>query len=155
VLGDLLHARAAQRPATLEPLRAWREARATLECWLVRGNHDDSAGDPPADLHIEVVDEPHQLGPFALCHAPGGPEGLTGYRLAGHLHPAVRLYGRAHDSARLPCFRVGPHETVLPAFGDFTGCAVVPRGVPGERLYAVAGARVFPIPAGTGVGLPL
>jgi len=157
VLGDLLHARAAQRPATLEPLRHWRRAHDALEVWLVRGNHDAAAGDPPADLRIEGVDEPCRLGPFALCHEPRGGAAVgrqPGYRLAGHLHPAVRLHGRARDSARLPCFRVGPHEAVLPAFGDFTGCAEVPRGIPGERLYAVAGARVFAIPAGAGATRP-
>jgi hypothetical protein len=36
----------------------------------VRGNHDKHAGDPAATLDIELVDEPHQVGPFAFCHHP-------------------------------------------------------------------------------------
>jgi DNA ligase-associated metallophosphoesterase len=152
VLGDLLHARAAQAPSTLDALRAWRDARRGLRCVLVRGNHDDRAGDPPAALGIDVVDAPSPLGPFTLCHEPGGGDQAGGYRLAGHVHPAVRLRGRAGDSVRLPCFAVGPRETVLPAFGDFTGgWTVSPRGA-AARLYAIAGARVFEVPRALGVG---
>ena len=152
VLGDLLHARPAQAPRTLDALRAWRRARAALHCVLVRGNHDDRAGDPPAELGIEVVDAPSRLGPFELCHEPAGAlapsgDGEPGYRLAGHVHPAVRLQGRAGDSVRLPCFALGAREAVLPAFGEFTGGWTLPRG--GEaRLYAIAGARVFEVPRG-------
>jgi DNA ligase-associated metallophosphoesterase len=149
VLGDLLHARPAQAAATLGPLRAWRRARAGLHCVLVRGNHDDRAGDPPADLGIETVDAPSPLGPFALCHEPAGsvdPAAAGGYRLAGHQHPAVRLTGRAGAALRLPCFRVGTAEAVLPAFGDFTGAATIARGA-GERVFAIAGDAVLEVPA--------
>lgn len=163
VLGDLLHARPAQAPATVDALRAWRRGHAQLHCVLVRGNHDDRAGDPPADLDIEVVDAPAALGPFVLCHEPGEgapwddtsgyntPRDTTpgpGYRLAGHLHPAVRLHGRGRDSARLPCFSVGRTQAVLPAFGDFTGSASVSPAVP-QRLFAIAGDRVFEVPRAT------
>jgi DNA ligase-associated metallophosphoesterase len=153
VLGDLLHARQAREPGTLEPLRAWRRARQALHCVLVRGNHDDRAGDPPSDLGIEVMAAPAPLGPFALCHEPAGqaPGATPGYRLAGHLHPAVRLSGRAGGSLRLRCFVVGPAEMVLPAFGEFTGAVTVVHG-PGERLFAVAGDRVVEVPARTGAG---
>lgn len=159
VLGDLLHAWPAQAPATISALRAWRSERVGLHCVLVRGNHDDHAGDPPAELGIEVVDAPTALGPFALCHEPiddaAGPgfggawSSEHGYRLAGHLHPAVRLHGRSGDSARLPCFSVGLRQTVLPAFGDFTGSAIVSRGAP-QRLFAIVGDRVFEVPRTTG-----
>jgi len=163
VLGDLLHARPAQQPATVDALRAWRRARPGLHCVLVRGNHDDRAGDPPADLGIETVDADTRLGPFRLCHEPDscGPPAAgaavdavvddvtepAGYRLAGHQHPAVRLHGRAGDSVRLPCFRVGTAQAVLPAFGEFTGGWTVSRSG-ADRLYAIAGARVFEVPRG-------
>lgn len=143
VLGDLLHARWALEPATLDPLRNWRDAHRHLACLLIRGNHDDHAGDPPADLDIQTVDAPWRLGPFALCHEPMQVE--DAYALAGHTHPAVRLNGRGGDSLRLPCFRFGPTGAVLPAFGDFTGGMLFEPN-PGERLFAIAQERVFELP---------
>lgn len=57
-LGDFLHAAAARTPAILQALAAWRLRHADVSMTLVRGNHDSCAGDPPAQLQIEVVDEP-------------------------------------------------------------------------------------------------
>jgi len=146
VLGDLLHARQALAGETMSLLRAWRDRHAGLEVVLVRGNHDQSAGDPPARLGIRLVDEPWRCGPFECRHAPGGGPG-DGYALAGHLHPVVRLRGRADPSLRIPCFRLGRREGVLPAFGDFTGGVPIARR-PGDRVFAIAGAHVVEIPTG-------
>jgi metallophosphoesterase superfamily enzyme len=110
---------------------------------LVRGNHDDKAGDPPADWGVDVVAEPHPLAPFLACHLPVSPP--SGYALCGHVHPGVWLQG-TDESARLPCFVLGPRRAILPAFGGFTGLALV-RAAPGERLVAVAGTRLFALPA--------
>lgn len=80
VLGDLLHARAAQSEAVMGPLAAWRARHATLEMLLLRGNHDSHAGDPPPQLDIEVVDAPARLGPFCLQHEPRHEWTLHGQR---------------------------------------------------------------------------
>src|SRR5690349_18536391 len=88
VLGDFLHsAHAHAAPGTLAVLAGWRERHAALDLVLVRGNHDDRAGDPPAALGIDVVDEPRLEGGLALCHHP--QPHATRYALAGHLHPCV------------------------------------------------------------------
>lgn len=158
ILGDLLHARAAQSDAVIGPLAAWMRLRPRLRLSLVRGNHDERAGDPPAALGIDLMDAPHRLGPFCLCHEPadaqaGLPQAAAdaalphpqGYRLAGHQHPAVRLSGRASRPIRLPCFRVGQAQTVLPAFGEFTGSATVTPQA-GETLLAIATDRIFALP---------
>lgn len=143
VLGDLLHAAAAQQPGVLDPLRYWRGQHAALDCLLVRGNHDSHAGDPPPDLRFGIVDEPHPLGPFAACHHPRQvPDRLA---LAGHVHPAITLHGRARERQRLPCFALLPGCLVLPAFGAFTGTTT--RGLPeGARCYPVGGGRVWAAP---------
>lgn len=149
-LGDLLHAPQGVTPALLARLRAWRHGHAAVAMQLVRGNHDRRAGDPPSDLGIEVVDEPHQVGPFAACHHPQVIEGR--FVLAGHLHPAVTLQGPARDRLRLPCFCVeeataqspGQGLAVLPAFGAFTGTWVV-APTPGRQVYAAGGGAVWPV----------
>ena len=141
-LGDLLHSAQARAPATLQALAQWREQHASLELLLVRGNHDDRAGDPPPSLGVHAVDEPLQLGGLALCHQPAPRDGA--YVLAGHLHPCVVLAGRAHQRLRLPCFHFGPRVGVLPAFGEFTGMHALRPG-PDDRVFVVTGEAVRPL----------
>ena len=142
-LGDFLHAREAHSPALLHALHAWRAAHATVAMTLVRGNHDSHAGDPPASLAIEMVDEPLGIGPFAACHHPQHLSGAL--VLAGHWHPSVTLAaGGAHDRLRLPCFWHEPGLLVLPAFGAFTGLGSIDSTAAGHA-YAVAEGRVWPL----------
>lgn len=143
ILGDFLHAREAHAPATLAALARWRGRHATLDIVLVEGNHDLSAGRPPNELNIEVVPEPWRVDALAFCHHPQFVLGAA--VLAGHLHPAVRLYGRADDSVRLPCFWLRDGLAVLPAFGAFTGGARFGRE-PGDRVVALAESRLYEIP---------
>jgi DNA ligase-associated metallophosphoesterase len=141
-LGDYLHAREGRAPGTLRALAAWREAHPELSVLLIRGNHDRHAGDPPLELGIVSLDPPIVDLPFVLAHYPDPSS--SGYVLAGHLHPAVRLAGRGRQRARLPCFWFREHVAVLPSFGDFTGSADVwPE--PGERVFVVAEDRVLEI----------
>ena len=144
-LGDLLHSRHAHAPATLAAFAAWRERRPQLELLLVRGNHDDQAGDPPPNWGVHCVDEPHVLPAaprLALCHHPRPQPG--GGVLAGHLHPCISI-GRGIDRLRLPCFHVGAGVVVLPAFGAFTGMHPIER-VPGDRVFLVADNGVHELP---------
>ncbi len=144
-LGDFLHSPKAHAAATLAAVARWRAAHATLPLVLVRGNHDDRAGDPPAELGFEVVDEPLRDGALALCHHPEPVDGA--YVIAGHLHPCVSVHGRARERLRLPCFHVGERVAVLPAFGSFTGMHPV-RRAEGDRVFAVADDAVRELPAG-------
>jgi DNA ligase-associated metallophosphoesterase len=144
LLGDLFHAPASFAPATVAAVAAWRQCVSGCEVILVRGNHDRRAGDPPAALGIDCAAEPLAVPPFALRHHPAETPGL--YTLAGHVHPAVRLAGPGRQRLRLPCFLFGERVGVLPAFGPFTGTAVVtPR--PGDRVFAVADGAVVEVPA--------
>jgi uncharacterized protein len=151
-LGDFLHSRRSHAPDTLHALQRWRAKHSELELTLVRGNHDDRAGDPPASLGITVVDEPLPLGAFALCHHPQAIAGK--YVLAGHWHPCISVSGRAFERLRLPCFWFGDDSGalpdnavgVLPAFGSFTGMhRIEPRA--GDRIFPVADDVVRAIPA--------
>ncbi len=150
-LGDFLHSRRSHAAGTLATLQAWRDAHPALRLVLVRGNHDDRAGDPPASLGFEVVDEPLLRGPFAFCHHPRPVAGA--YVLAGHWHPCISIAGRAFERLRLPCFWLGDdtgqlpgHAVgVLPAFGNFTGMhRIEPRA--GDRIFPVAGDVVRAMP---------
>lgn len=141
-LGDLLHARQAHSASLAEALAVWRARHEPVAMHLVRGNHDDRAGDPPAHWRIAAVDEPFEVDGWALCHHPRAVPGR--YALAGHLHPAAWV-GQGPDRLRLPCFHLGAQVGVLPAFGAFTGMHPV-RPLPGERLYVVAQDVVRALP---------
>ena len=143
LLGDFLHAAQARTPQVLGALADWRARHAGLAMTLVRGNHDSRAGDPPPELGIDVVDEPHLIGPFACCHHPR--RHATHYVLAGHLHPVCSLQGAGRDRLRLPCFVADAGQALLPAFGEFTG-GLRMEAAPGRRLYAIGDAQVWPLP---------
>ena len=141
-LGDILHARAGRAAATLAALEQWRFRHGRIEMVLVRGNHDREAGDPPAALGIECVDEPMIEAPFVFAHHPA--ESTFGYVIAGHVHPGITLWGRARMRERLPCFWFGRATAVLPAFGEFTGSAQV-TPTAGDGVYVIAGDDVLSI----------
>lgn len=143
-LGDLFHAREAPAPTTVAALCEWRERYAALELVLIEGNHDRAAGAPPAALRIRGEREPWRVDDFAFRHYPNFVP--SAHAFAGHLHPAVRLHGRADDSVRLPSFWLRDGLMVLPAFGSFTGGAYIDREE-GDRVVAVAEDRVFELRA--------
>ncbi|MFK3970318.1 ligase-associated DNA damage response endonuclease PdeM [Pseudomonas sp. NPDC087358] len=141
-LGDFLHAPESHAAATLAALQAWRERHPSLAITLIRGNHDKRAGDPPGELRIEVVPEPLLLGPFALQHEPDPHP--SHYVLAGHVHPAYRLYGKGRQRLRLPCFYLQQDVCLLPAFGAFTGGMNIERQE-NSRVYVVGEGAVWEV----------
>ena len=164
VLGDLLHAPAAQAPLVVDALASWRSTHPQMRVLLVRGNHDDRAGDPPPHCGIEVVDDPFLFAGLALRHAPPGPSGdmasdafagnrsaaepvspQPGSSIAGHLHPVATLASGA-DRVRLPCFFIERECLVLPAFGEFTGGWAVESSA-GVQVYLTDGQQVHRLPA--------
>lgn len=142
-LGDFLHAKESHAPRTLALLEQWRARHAELKLTLIRGNHDLRAGDPPAQLRIEVVAEPLLMAPFALQHEPVPHP--THHVLAGHVHPTYRLQGRGRQSVRAPCFSLGERISLLPAFGAFTGGMNIDAGASTHRIYLVADGAVWPL----------
>jgi DNA ligase-associated metallophosphoesterase len=138
-LGDFLHAKASKAPSTEARFGAWRETHRHLDLVLVRGNHDAHAGDPCAQWRIECIDEGASFGPFIANHHPQPASG--GYVLAGHIHPGVRLSDEG-GSFKLPCFWFSRKVGVLPAFGAFTGTAIV-RPREGDLVYVIAEGEVL------------
>jgi DNA ligase-associated metallophosphoesterase len=141
-LGDFLHAKEGRSPETLRTINEWRDRRSSIEMILVRGNHDARAGDPPKDLRIRCESGRMTESPFVFAHHPARSD--DGYVVAGHIHPAVRLHGEAKQASRLPCFWFGTETAVLPAFGEFTGLAVV-SPVEGDRVWVVVEGSVVSV----------
>ena len=123
VLGDFLHVRLARTASVIDALHAWRLTWPSLTCVLVRGNHDDRAGDSPERLGFDIHDEPWLLDGVACMHVTVSDRAGRGALRPGrpYLHPVSVIQGRGRDQLRLPCFDMGPRVGVLPAFGAFTG----------------------------------
>ncbi len=78
------------------------------------------------------------------CSTTSRDRARRGYALAGHIHPAVRLSASGEASLRLPCFWFAARCGVLPAFGAFTGSAVVrPRA--GDQVFVIAEREVLQV----------
>jgi DNA ligase-associated metallophosphoesterase len=141
ILGDFFHARAGRTDAIADAAQAWRDALGDVEIVLIRGNHDRSAGDPPASLRFEFANNGMTLGPFSLRHEP--EPSTTGYALAGHLHPAVRLEDPVTGQVlKAACYWFGASCGVVPAFGGFTGTAII-RPARGDRVIALLGGAAI------------
>jgi DNA ligase-associated metallophosphoesterase len=142
LLGDVLHAKHGRADHVLQQVAAWRSTHSHRHFMIVRGNHDLRAGDPPDDWRMDCVDAPAMLAPFVLCHEPC--ESDAGTVLCGHVHPAFKLWGKGGMSATLPCFVIGARRMILPAFGSFTGNALV-KPAEGERIAVIADDEVIAI----------
>ncbi len=143
ILGDFFHAAAGRADRTMATIESWIAERRQLEIVIVRGNHDEQAGDPPRDWGcrcVNVLIEP----PFVFQHHP--TESPHGYALAGHLHPSVYIADRHGAGLTAPCFWFTAAYGVLPALGRFTGRAVIDRQAE-DRVFAVCGERVHEVPA--------
>lgn len=140
-LGDFLHA-PKTASSSLAAMREWRLRHSGLDLTLVRGNHDLHAGDPPAEMEMQIADEPQVDEPFAFCHHPDVDNDR--YVLAGHVHPAY-LLARRNESYRLPCFVIGQRRAILPSFGAFTGAFTIAQQVD-ETIFVIADDTVIAIP---------
>ncbi|MFN0276524.1 MAG: ligase-associated DNA damage response endonuclease PdeM [Chitinophagales bacterium] len=109
---------------------------------LVHGNHDVFDNDVYEQLGIELCGMNLTLGRFQLSHEPlKKPSSLN---ICGHIHPAVRLRGKARQSLYLPCFYFSGLHLVLPSFGEFTGSkAIVAKKA--DKIYAIADQKVIEV----------
>lgn len=139
LLGDLFHSNYNLVWEEWEGLLAQFE-HVSFE--LVPGNHDVLADEMYQQsrmlIHPTVLDE----GPFRFTHEPLETIPIGVYNLCGHIHPGVRLHGHGRQSLRLPCFYFGKQQGVLPAFGSFTGLAMMSVNH-GDQVFGIAEAEVI------------
>lgn len=140
LLGDLFHS---HYNAGWETVCRLRAAYPAVDWVLVEGNHDVL---PAAHYHeagIQRVTGSLDQGAISLRHEPPDTPGYGAtYTLCGHLHPAVRLRGKARQRLKVDCFWAGSKQLVLPAFGSFTGGQVI-EPAKGDRIFAVVGDSIL------------
>ena len=140
ILGDMVHARSGLTEEVVEAVRGWLES-FPAKVTLILGNHDRSAGRLPDEWRLEQRPEPFTVNGLTLKHSPtADPLADTSAAVQGHIHPVLNLRSRT-DALRLPCFVLENDQLTLPAFGSFTGGAVVRRAM-GRQRFVVAGTQV-------------
>lgn len=138
IAGDFFHSSHNQE---VEQFRHWRQAHASLHIDLVEGNHDILHREWYAELGITLHEPALHTGPFLIAHdALPVPEDI--FLIHGHVHPGVRLQGKARQALTLSCFCVDDHRMILPAFGHFTGRLRL-EATQHRHLYAIAGPEVI------------
>lgn len=142
IAGDFFHAPAGITDALITALSDFI-AELSIPITLVVGNHDLKLREIPAGLdHTKAL----ELG-STVC-VVHDPEDATGDQLhiCGHIHPVVKIADGKRTSLRLPCFLYRNHTLVLPAFGSFTGGAII-HSKAEDRIFVTLRDQVLELPA--------
>lgn len=139
ILGDLFHI---GHEKDAELFSGWRDSFSTTAFTLVRGNHDRIPDHEFNALGLEAVEE-YRLRGFHLVHIPGDAVEDSLISIHGHVHPAVRVFGKARQSAVLQCFHLRKKTLTLPAFGEFTGNHII-RPERGDGIFAIVNDGIHP-----------
>ena len=155
ILGDLFHSALNNEWLDVE---RWLRQHAPLSVILVKGNHDILPEAAYQHPNLTVYPEAWEVAPFLLTHQPVSEPVLhrSGlrflptsdrhqalYNLAGHIHPGVRVSLGMGQQIKLSCFYFTPGVGLLPAFGQFTGCATMQRGADDTVFAVLEGKRVL------------
>lgn len=106
---------------------------------LVKGNHDILSEKRYKDCGIEVIDSWRKNG-LRWEHEYVEDNGEE-YQISGHIHPGIRLKGPAKQSLVLPCYYFSKKQGVMPAFGEFTGLAII-KPKKNDRVWVIADDRL-------------
>lgn len=138
ILGDFFHS--LENKALIEIAEHWN---FHLESWLIPGNHDIINPKIYEYLGFKVHSDPHVMKSLILTHIPPDGPSPGKFYLSGHLHPAIRIAGKARQSMRVPCFFQNEQQLILPAMGVFTGTYTIQLENNTDRAYAIAGNSIF------------
>lgn len=147
-LGDLFHS---DWNCQWEYFNAFLSLFPNSEFHLVKGNHDILSPLAYQQSVLRIHKEPVAVGNLMLSHEPmeNIPEGYL--NVCGHIHPGIRLIGKARQSVRIPCFFLSKSQLVLPAFGNFTGLALV-KPTAEDKIWGITREKIIPVLSGTSIG---
>ncbi len=140
-LGDLFHNR---HNSEWDVFSGWRNKHSKIQMVLIEGNHDILPGEFYHSACLEILPEPQPFGNLWLAHHDSTAKKLNKPCLFGHIHPGIRLTGGGRQNLTLPAFIVSKKTVQLPAFGSFTGLAVV-KPQKSDRVFVVAEEKIFEV----------
>jgi DNA ligase-associated metallophosphoesterase len=137
-LGDLFHS---DHNTSWEIFSGWAQQHGGIRFTLIQGNHDKLQAHHYQEAGLTVVDS-YQINQVCFTHEP--EDQTNGYNICGHIHPGIRLTGKAKQSVRIPCFYLTPRGMIMPAFGGLTGLYLI-EPKPGEMVYGVVNSTLVKI----------
>ena len=139
ILGDLFHSsKNNQWPLFKEFMDNWPKVRFLL----IRGNHDIFPEEDYNNSRLEISEPMMTEESFIFTHEPLNFQMDGLYNLCGHIHPAISLEGKARQSMKLPCFYFSDQTGILPAFGAFTGNALI-KPMKNDKVFVIANQSVI------------
>jgi DNA ligase-associated metallophosphoesterase len=142
IAGDLFHSPSGIT-SSLETALADFMNRLEIPVTLVAGNHDIKIPQLPAGLrsvsHLDIEEN------LRIIHDPAHASG-DWLHISGHWHPIVKIPDGKRTSLRLPCFLFRGNTLVLPAFGSFTGGAMI-DAKPRDRIFVALREQVVELPS--------
>lgn len=141
IAGDLFHAAAGVSTELSDMLSSFL-TEIGIPIHLVTGNHDAKIRTLPCGMESHpFIDR----GEIRIVHDPADAGKGPSLHLAGHWHPVARIRDGKRTSLRLPAFVLRGNLLVLPAFGSFTGGAVI-HPETGDRLFVPMRDQVIEVP---------
>ncbi|MBR9859659.1 ligase-associated DNA damage response endonuclease PdeM [bacterium] len=134
ILGDLFHS---DHNAENQFVVNWLN-QLPIPYLLVEGNHDRHSIKSYEINRTEVFEKAGILLSHDLMENPGL------FNIAGHLHPAYTIKGKARQRLRMACFWASDQHLILPAFGSLTGSMTVKPGK-NDTLVLVDGQQAIPL----------
>ncbi len=134
-LGDLFHSTINSEWDTFV---SFLNNYSTIEFILVKGNHDVIPETYYQHENFKAVGI-IEYDDFVLSHEPIEYNKLV---ICGHIHPAIKVKGKAKQTLTLPCFYKTDKHFILPAFGGLTGLHVLPIKL-AQQIFIVSNNTVM------------
>ena len=144
VVGDLFHSRSNREH---DIFLKWRNDLSSLNILLVKGNHDILKKDWYHQSGIQVYEDKLIMGCFAFAHDIADvdlPALNQHYFFSGHLHPGIAIRSGSRQALKFSCFYFGNEYAILPAFGQFTGLAMV-QPKKSSNVFAIVNKEIIRI----------
>ena len=138
IVGDMFHS---SHNNDVPYFKLWRQQFSQISFKLVKGNHDILAEEVYVSLNLEVYDT-LEISGIHFAHEPCEEDENDKYTFSGHLHPGIAVAGAGRQRLRLPCFYFGRTCSILPAFGKFTGLAML-DAEDADAVFVIANNNVL------------
>ncbi len=111
--------------------------------YLIKGNHDMLHPIHYQNARLQVMTEAKWDNGIIICHEP--PEDSKRAAICGHIHPGIKISGKAKQHVVLPCFFLRNNTLILPAFSSFSGLHLMNSNKKTDKAWIIIKDEVISI----------